>query len=150
MAIAERGGSHLTVGASVKIVAISLPALVLTTCPAFWAGCSSNSSSGGTTGDDQNATSRPPGAGDPAAPAACQVVAMKDGHTMTPDELKKLDDPVANFVLKGAGCPLTFTDIQAKIAKVDPCGKDEEKRPHDVNMTDPSHGRQVSTAQDNK
>jgi hypothetical protein len=52
-------------------------------------------------------------------------VAAKDGHILTAKELTTLDDPIANFVLKGAGCPVTLSEIQEKLAKIDPCGKDD-------------------------
>jgi hypothetical protein len=75
--------------------------------------CSDGSTADGSSAQDVTTTS------------ACTVVAMKDNHTMTADELAKLDDPVANFILKGDGCPLTFTDIQAKLLKTDPCAQGE-------------------------
>jgi hypothetical protein len=57
---------------------------------------------------------------------ACTVVSVKDGHTLTADELAKLNDPIASFILKGVGCPSTFSEIQAKLAQTDPCAKGEE------------------------
>jgi hypothetical protein len=40
---------------------------------------------------------------------------------MTPDELRRLDDPIANFVLKGGSCPLTVTQIAEKLNTSDDC-----------------------------
>jgi hypothetical protein len=88
---------------------------------AAWAGCSSES--GRATTDADDVTSRPPGAGNPNAPPACKVVAMKDGHTLSAAEMRELDDPVSNFLLKGEGCPTTLTGIHEKLAKVDPCAE---------------------------
>jgi hypothetical protein len=78
-----------------------------------WAalGCSDHAQ----TGDDQNVTS-----------GACAVIAVKDGHQLTADELVKLNDPIANLILQGEGCPTTFAEIQAKLAKNDPCATNEE------------------------
>jgi hypothetical protein len=111
----------------VKITPLSAIALAVSLVAAAtsWVGCSSGGDDVAA-GDEQNVTSRAPGAGDPSLPPACQVVAIKDGHTMTPAELQKLDDPVANFLLKGQGCPLTLDEIQAKLVKVDPCTPDDD------------------------
>jgi hypothetical protein len=51
----------------------------------------------------------------------CSVVAMKDGHVLTAGELDALRDPVANLILKQGSCPLTLSEIQAKLAQTDPC-----------------------------
>src|SRR5262249_49285274 len=40
---------------------------------------------------------------------------------MTADELRRLDDPIANFVLKGGSCPLTVTKIAEKLNTADDC-----------------------------
>jgi hypothetical protein len=46
---------------------------------------------------------------------ACQVIDMSGGA----DGLGQLNDPVANLILKGEGCPTTFEAIQEKLQQVD-------------------------------
>jgi hypothetical protein len=75
--------------------------------------CSDASDGSDTSGQDLTST-------------GCTVVSVKDGHTLSPAELAALNDPVANGILRGDNCPLTFTDIQAKLAKTDPCGPKED------------------------
>lgn len=108
-----------------KILSAASSLVLVTAAVAMWAGCAT-ATEDESEGATQGVTSRPPGAGDPNAPMACQVVAEKDGHTMTAEELRRLDDPVANFLLKGQGCPTTFTQIQQKLQQVDPCGDNDE------------------------
>jgi hypothetical protein len=84
----------------------------LVTTSAVWAGCG-HSSDDGDSGDQAFSSG--------TAFSACTVISQKDGHTMTADELGKLGDPIANFVLKGQDCPLTLTKIAAKLTKTDPC-----------------------------
>jgi hypothetical protein len=65
------------------------------------------------------------GAGAQRAANACTVFSMKDGRTLTPEELQKLDDPIAKHVLAGnpkdpgEACPITFEDIQKRLRATD-------------------------------
>src|SRR5262245_31283917 len=54
-----------------------------------WAGCGSGD--GATTGDDDEITS-----------TKCKIVNVKEGRPMAVADLKKLNDPIAKFVLGGA------------------------------------------------
>lgn len=76
-----------------------------------WGGCGS-SDDGGTTGGDQNVTSG----------ANCVVTNQLTGQKMTAEDLAKLDDPVAKFLLTTAGCPQKFSEITAKFRKLDTDG----------------------------
>jgi hypothetical protein len=52
---------------------------------------------------------------------ACPIVSVRDGHTLTTEELGALKDPVATLILQGGDCPLTFSAIQAKLKKAAAC-----------------------------
>jgi hypothetical protein len=88
--------------------------MFLSLLAAVWSGCVSDADS--TQGGAQGVT----------ATDACTVTAAKDGHMLTSSELAALKDPVANLILKGQGCPMTFSDIQTTLAKTDPCGPGED------------------------
>ncbi len=76
---------------------------------ASWAGCSSSTDTVGP-GDDQNVT----------AGGTCKVFFVKENRFLTPDELSKLNDPVAKKVLQGGkSCPTSLNEISAKLAVTD-------------------------------
>jgi hypothetical protein len=88
-------------GVSCALAAVVLAALVAEGC---------SSSEHATSSDAMNLTS-----------GTCTVVSVKDARPLTPDELQALRDPVANLILTQGNCPLTLSEIQAKLNTTDPC-----------------------------
>src|SRR5262249_22768334 len=83
-------------------------------------GCASDD---GLAGDDPSAADN--------GPAACEIIDMRtirglEGKPLDASQFASLQDPVANRVLRGSGCPTSFGAIQMKITAEEPdCGPDK-------------------------
>jgi hypothetical protein len=75
-----------------------------------WTGCSSEGGDGSAAGDEDDITS-----------TKCKIVNVREGRAMTSTELRKLNDPVARFILGGAkgACPTSLQDSVGKLGATD-------------------------------